>query len=62
VTVYQILNGRQSGDIKMFVCVSFYVPSLLLAYSAKALRAESEAQSGSGCVLSDLALFFLKIF
>jgi hypothetical protein len=27
-----------------------------------ALRAESETQSGSGCVLSDLALFFLKIF
>ena len=33
-----------------------------MAYSAKALHTESETQSGSGCVLSDLALFFLKIF
>ena len=28
----------------------------------KALHAESETKSGSGCVLSDLAYFFLKIF
>ena len=40
-------------------CVSLSVRSLPLAYSAKALRTESETQSGSGCVLSD---FFSKHF
>jgi hypothetical protein len=43
-------------------CLCLLLPGLLLAYSAKALCAESEMQSGSGCVLSDLALFFLRIF
>jgi hypothetical protein len=40
------------------------LPSLLLAHTAKALRAESETQPGSGCVFltPDLAYFFLKFF